>query len=288
MTERGKASFGRALLALIGGQIALHSCMAGIRMAAPLAALREGHAAWAVGVLLGLFAAAPIALALRRRPARRQARLPPADPRRGRAHRRRRRLRGRRDAAAARPVHRPLRRRAPHRRRRELRPDRDPALGRADGARSDRAEADLLVARPRAGAVQRRRPGRRRHADRCRRLSPRLRRPGGAAARQPGLGAPRSGRAARRRRRRGAPSELLGPAQGAGLHPPPARQLAALVELGRALLPGADPRPRARLQRLGDRPRSSASSPPRSPACGWRSRCSPIACASRTCWSGRC
>ena len=54
-----------ALLALIGGQVALHSCMAGVRMAAPLAALREGHAAWAVGVLLGLFAAAPIALALK-------------------------------------------------------------------------------------------------------------------------------------------------------------------------------------------------------------------------------
>jgi MFS family permease len=57
-------STARPLLALIGGQIALHSCMAGIRMAAPLAALREGHAAWAVGVLLGLFAAAPIVLAL--------------------------------------------------------------------------------------------------------------------------------------------------------------------------------------------------------------------------------
>ena len=56
--------WGRALFALIGGQVALHACMAGIRMAAPLAALREGHAAWAVGVLLGLFAAAPIALAL--------------------------------------------------------------------------------------------------------------------------------------------------------------------------------------------------------------------------------
>jgi MFS family permease len=54
----------RALLALIGGQVALHACMAGVRMAAPLAALREGHAAWAVGVLLGLFAAAPIVLAL--------------------------------------------------------------------------------------------------------------------------------------------------------------------------------------------------------------------------------
>src|SRR5471030_1439893 len=59
-----KGHFSGALFALIGGQIALHSCMAGIRLAAPLAALREGHAAWAVGVLLGLFAVAPIALAL--------------------------------------------------------------------------------------------------------------------------------------------------------------------------------------------------------------------------------
>ena len=64
MTERPQSGFTRALFALIGGQIALHSCMAGIRMAAPLAALREGHAAWAVGVLLGLFAAAPVVLAL--------------------------------------------------------------------------------------------------------------------------------------------------------------------------------------------------------------------------------
>ena len=64
MTERPRSEFTSALLALIGGQVALHSCMAGIRMAAPLAALREGHAAWAVGVLLGLFAAAPVVLAL--------------------------------------------------------------------------------------------------------------------------------------------------------------------------------------------------------------------------------
>jgi MFS family permease len=64
MTERPRSEFTSALLALIGGQIALHSCMSGIRMAAPLAALREGHAAWAVGVLLGLFAAAPVVLAL--------------------------------------------------------------------------------------------------------------------------------------------------------------------------------------------------------------------------------
>ena len=54
----------RALLALIISQIGLHSCMAGVRMAAPLQALRQGHAEWAVGVLLGLFAAAPIVLAL--------------------------------------------------------------------------------------------------------------------------------------------------------------------------------------------------------------------------------
>jgi MFS family permease len=54
----------RTLVALIIGQIGLHSCMAGVRMAAPLQALRQGHAEWAVGVLLGLFAVAPIALAL--------------------------------------------------------------------------------------------------------------------------------------------------------------------------------------------------------------------------------
>lgn len=58
------ASFSRPLLALIVGQIGLHACMAGIRLAAPLQALRQGHAEWAVGVLLALFAAAPIALAL--------------------------------------------------------------------------------------------------------------------------------------------------------------------------------------------------------------------------------
>ncbi|HEX4236282.1 MAG TPA: MFS transporter [Caldimonas sp.] len=65
MNDPGRGvGLARALLAMIGGQIALHSCMAGIRMASPLAALREGHAAWAVGVLLGLFATAPILLAL--------------------------------------------------------------------------------------------------------------------------------------------------------------------------------------------------------------------------------
>jgi MFS family permease len=60
----GRAGLTTALVALIIGQIGLHSCMAGIRMAAPLQALRQGHAEWAVGVLLGLFAAAPVVLAL--------------------------------------------------------------------------------------------------------------------------------------------------------------------------------------------------------------------------------
>jgi MFS family permease len=55
---------GGVLVALIVGQICLHSCMAGVRMATPLQALRAGHAEWAVGVLLGLFALAPVALAM--------------------------------------------------------------------------------------------------------------------------------------------------------------------------------------------------------------------------------
>ena len=52
------------LVALVIGQICLHSTMAGVRMAAPLWVLQQQHAAWAVGVLMGLFAAAPIVLAL--------------------------------------------------------------------------------------------------------------------------------------------------------------------------------------------------------------------------------
>ncbi len=46
------------------GQLGLHSAMAGLRMAAPLQALREGYGAAEVGVLLALFAAAPVMLAL--------------------------------------------------------------------------------------------------------------------------------------------------------------------------------------------------------------------------------
>jgi MFS family permease len=52
------------LLALILGQIGLHATMAGVRMAAPLLALRDGHSAWSVGVLMALYAAAPVLLSM--------------------------------------------------------------------------------------------------------------------------------------------------------------------------------------------------------------------------------
>ena len=67
MSERTAAvprSAGQVLLALIVGQLGLHSAMAGLRMAATLQALREGYSPWAVGLLLALFAAAPVLLAL--------------------------------------------------------------------------------------------------------------------------------------------------------------------------------------------------------------------------------
>jgi MFS family permease len=52
------------LVALIVGQLGVHSAMAGLRMAAPLQALREGYSAWTVGLLLALFAAAPVLTAM--------------------------------------------------------------------------------------------------------------------------------------------------------------------------------------------------------------------------------
>jgi MFS family permease len=54
----------RVLVALVVGQLGLHAAMAGLRMATPLQALRLGASAWTVGVLLALFAAAPVLLAL--------------------------------------------------------------------------------------------------------------------------------------------------------------------------------------------------------------------------------
>lgn len=52
------------LLALIIGQLGLHAAMAGLRMATPLQALRLGAGAWTLGLLLALFAAAPVLLAM--------------------------------------------------------------------------------------------------------------------------------------------------------------------------------------------------------------------------------
>ena len=52
------------LVRLIAGHICLHACMAGMRMAAPLLALREGFSALAVGFLLALFALTQVFLAL--------------------------------------------------------------------------------------------------------------------------------------------------------------------------------------------------------------------------------
>ena len=54
----------RILPALIVGQVAMHSAMAGQRLAAPLQALQLGYSPWAVGVLLALFAALPVLIAL--------------------------------------------------------------------------------------------------------------------------------------------------------------------------------------------------------------------------------
>lgn len=56
---------GPVLWALILSQLGLHSAMAGLRMAGPLLALHEGWSALAVGVLMALFAVAPVMLALR-------------------------------------------------------------------------------------------------------------------------------------------------------------------------------------------------------------------------------
>ena len=53
----------RFVLALVVGQLGLHAVMAGVRMAASLQALREGYSAALVGVLMALFAAAPVVLA---------------------------------------------------------------------------------------------------------------------------------------------------------------------------------------------------------------------------------
>jgi MFS family permease len=53
-----------ALVAIIAAQVFVHAAMAGTRMAAPLEALRLGHGVMGAGILLALFAVAPVVLAL--------------------------------------------------------------------------------------------------------------------------------------------------------------------------------------------------------------------------------
>ena len=59
-----KVSLNAALTRLIVVQICIHACMAGIRMAAPLLALRQGYSAVAVGVLLALFSLTQVFLSI--------------------------------------------------------------------------------------------------------------------------------------------------------------------------------------------------------------------------------
>jgi MFS family permease len=55
----------RVLPWLIGGQIGVHSAMAGVRLAAPLQALHDGYSPFWVGALLALYAAAPVLVVMR-------------------------------------------------------------------------------------------------------------------------------------------------------------------------------------------------------------------------------
>jgi MFS family permease len=67
VAEAGRSSppaLGHWLPLLVAAQIGLHATMAGVRLAAPLQALRTGHSALAVGVLLSLYALAPVLLSL--------------------------------------------------------------------------------------------------------------------------------------------------------------------------------------------------------------------------------
>lgn len=63
-SEKRDNTKARTLVRLIGGQVCLHGSMAGMRLAAPLLALKEGHSALAVGVLLALFSLTQVFLAL--------------------------------------------------------------------------------------------------------------------------------------------------------------------------------------------------------------------------------
>lgn len=53
-----------ALAALIAGHVALHATMNGVRLAAPLLALRDGATPLLIGLLIGVFAAVPVLTAM--------------------------------------------------------------------------------------------------------------------------------------------------------------------------------------------------------------------------------
>ncbi len=54
----------RELAKLITGQIFLHACMTGMRLATPLLALQQGYSTMAVGVLLALFSVTQVFMAI--------------------------------------------------------------------------------------------------------------------------------------------------------------------------------------------------------------------------------
>ncbi len=65
MSRAGPAAAPRsALLMVITTLVGLHACMAATRVAASLAVLKQGHPDWVLGVLLSLYAVAPIVLSL--------------------------------------------------------------------------------------------------------------------------------------------------------------------------------------------------------------------------------
>ncbi|MCX7266327.1 MAG: MFS transporter, partial [Burkholderiales bacterium] len=54
----------KSLSQLIAGQIFLHACMTGMRLATPLLALQQGYSTMAVGVLLSLFSLTQVFMAI--------------------------------------------------------------------------------------------------------------------------------------------------------------------------------------------------------------------------------
>ena len=64
MSVAAGASSGRNFGYVLATLVALHACMASTRVAASLAVLQQGYAAWVVGALLSLYAVAPILLSL--------------------------------------------------------------------------------------------------------------------------------------------------------------------------------------------------------------------------------